>query len=70
MGGALSRPGMTRIWHDLFFFSFLRSAARFDTEHIIARQLTQLAPSRTAIWLNPPALVRFPAEPLAPGAKF
>ncbi len=42
-------------------------------EHIIARQLTQSAPSRTAIWLNPPALVRLPAEPglrLAPGVKF
>jgi hypothetical protein len=25
------RPGMTRIRHDLFFFSFLRSAARCDT---------------------------------------
>src|SRR6266566_4578422 len=42
-------------------------------EHIIARWLTQSAPSRKAIWLNPPALVRLPAEPglrLAPGAKF
>src|SRR5437660_7679925 len=42
-------------------------------QHIIARQLTQSAPSRTAIWLNPPALVRLPAEPglrLAPGVKF
>src|SRR6516164_5432109 len=42
-------------------------------EHIIARQLTQSAPSRTAIWLDPPALVRLLAEPglrLAPRAKF
>ena len=42
-------------------------------EHIIARQLTQSAPSRTAIWLNPPALVRLPGEPglrLAPGVNF
>jgi SRSO17 transposase len=48
-----------------------RSLLRY--EHIIARQLTQSAPSRTAIWLNPPALVRLPAESglrLAPGAKF
>ena len=29
-------PGMTRILHDLFFLSFLRSAARCDSEHIIA----------------------------------
>jgi hypothetical protein len=25
------RPGMTRIWHDLFFFPFLRNAAWCDT---------------------------------------
>src|SRR5205807_7817158 len=48
-----------------------RSSLRY--EHIIARQLTQSAPSRTAIWLNPPALPRLPAEPglrPGPGARF
>jgi hypothetical protein len=39
------------------FFSFLRSAARCDTSISSRRQLTQSAPSRTAIWLNPPARI-------------
>src|ERR1700730_7075571 len=35
MGGALLRPGMTRIWRDLFCFPFLRSAGLLRHEHII-----------------------------------
>jgi hypothetical protein len=48
MGGALLRPGMTRIWHDLFFFFPFPPQQRGSLrhEHIIARQLTQSAPSR------------------------
>jgi hypothetical protein len=73
MGGALLRPGMTRIWHDLFFFPFFRSAAVATRAYHRAAVDPIGAIEDTRFGLNLPALVRFPAEPglrLAPGAKF
>jgi hypothetical protein len=57
---------MVRIWHDLLFFPFLRGL--LGHEHIIARYLTQSAPSRTPDLADPAAPVRLPDEPfrLAP----
>ena len=71
MGGALSRPAMTRSWHDLFFFSFLRSAAHCDASISSRRQLTQSGAVEESDLAEPPALVRLPAEPglrLAPAS--
>ena len=57
MGGALLCQGMTEILHDLILLPVPPQRSLVRREYIIARQLTQSAPSRTVIWLNPPALV-------------
>src|ERR1700738_2604888 len=73
MGGALLRPGMTRIPARPVLLPAPQQRSLLRHEHIIARWLTQSAPSRTRDLAEAPAVVRLSAEPrlrLAPGAKF